>query len=100
MASNFDFNAPTATPVTGSNVANFGKGKKKVDAYLNLYMKGKNGENKKIGALFMYNSSTNQKAVMAWLNEDPTRIEKLMSKLILTYVVDDPDAESDIDFND
>lgn len=57
----------------------------KAQGFLNLYLPGKNGDRKKLGAIPLKDSKPSEKDLLVWLNEDPTRVDKIMAKLIMEY---------------
>lgn len=58
----------------------------KAQGFLNLYLPSKvPGERKKLGAIPLKDSKPSEKDLMVWLNEDPTRVSVILSKLIIEY---------------
>jgi hypothetical protein len=57
----------------------------KAQGFLNLYLPSKNGERRKLGAIPLKESKPNEKALLEWLNEDPSRVLKIMEKLVIEY---------------
>ena len=68
--------APSATPSSDNW---------KAQGFLNLYIPGLNGQRKKLGAIPLKDSKPNEKKLMEWLTEDPTRIAQLLAKLEIEY---------------
>lgn len=57
----------------------------KAQGFLNFYLPSKNGGRKKLGAIPLRESKGNEKALLAWLNEDPSRVALILSKLEIEY---------------
>jgi NAD-specific glutamate dehydrogenase len=57
----------------------------KAQGFLNLYLPGLNGQRKKLGAIPLKDSKTNEKKLLAWLNEDPSRVAQILAKLEIEY---------------
>lgn len=57
----------------------------KAQGFLNLYLPSKNGGRKKLGAIPLKESRTNEKQLLAWLNEDPSRVQHILSKLEIEF---------------
>lgn len=57
----------------------------KASAYLNLYLPGRDGSRKKLGAIPLRAGKPNEKTLMDWLNEDPSRVAAIISKLDIEY---------------
>jgi hypothetical protein len=57
----------------------------KAQGFLNFYLPAKNGGRKKLGAIPLKESKGNEKALLAWLNEDPSRAAQILSKLEIEY---------------
>lgn len=57
----------------------------KAQGFLNFYLPAKNGGRRKLGAIPLKESKTNEKALLAWLNEDPARVAQILSKLEIEY---------------
>ena len=57
----------------------------KAQGFINLYLPSKDGKKRKLGAIALKESKTNEKALLDWLNENPEHVAKLASKLIVEY---------------
>jgi len=58
----------------------------KAQGFLNLYLPSKvPGERKKLGAIPLRDTKPNEKDLMAWLNEDPSRVKVILEKLVIEY---------------
>lgn len=59
----------------------------KAQGFLNLYLPSKDakGGRRKLGAIPLKDSKPAEKALMGWLNEDPTRVSVILSKLVIEY---------------
>jgi hypothetical protein len=57
----------------------------KAQGFLNFYLPSKNGQRRKLGAIPLKETKVNEKQLLAWLNEDPSRVAQILSKLELEY---------------
>lgn len=59
----------------------------KAQGFLNLYLplKDAKGGRRKLGAIPLKDSKPAEKQLMEWLNEDPTRVSVILSKLVIEY---------------
>ena len=58
----------------------------KAQGFLNLYLPSKvAGERKKLGAIALKDAKPNEKELRAWLEEDPSRVAKILEKLVIEY---------------
>ena len=57
----------------------------KAKGFLNFYLPAKNGGRKKLGAIPLKETKANEKMLLAWLNEDPSRVGQILSKLEIEY---------------
>ena len=57
----------------------------KAQGFLNLYLPAKNGQSRKLGAIPLKESKANEKQLLAWLNEDPSRVTQILAKLEIEY---------------
>jgi hypothetical protein len=57
----------------------------KAQGFLNFYLPAKNGGRKKLGAIPLKETKANEKTLLAWLNEDPSRVGQILSKLEIEY---------------
>ena len=75
------FNSSSAAPATPANDS------WKAQGFLNLYLPAKDakGGRRKLGAIPLKDSKPAEKALMEWLNEDPSRVATIASKLVVEY---------------
>lgn len=73
------FNASNASATSQSNDS------WKAQGFLNLYLPSKDGKRKKLGAIPLKESKASEKALLTWLNEDPSRVAAIMAKLEIEY---------------
>lgn len=57
----------------------------KAQGFLNLYLPGKDGSKRKLGAIPLKEAKPAEKALLTWLNEDPSRVAALLSKMEIVY---------------
>ena len=57
----------------------------KAQGFLNLYLPTNNGSRRKLGAIPLKESKVNEKQLLAWLNEDPSRVSQILAKLEIEY---------------
>jgi hypothetical protein len=57
----------------------------KAQGFLNFYLPAKNGQRRKLGAIPLKEAKASEKELLAWLNEDPSRVATILSKLELEY---------------
>lgn len=57
----------------------------KAQGFLNFYLPTQDGGRKKLGAIPLKEAKPNEKTLLAWLNEDPARVQSLMNKLEVEY---------------
>lgn len=57
----------------------------KAQGFLNFYLPAKNGGRKKLGAIPLKVSKANEKQLIDWLNEDPSRVAQILSSLEIEY---------------
>jgi hypothetical protein len=58
----------------------------KAQGFLNFYLPSKQaGQRKKLGAIPLKEAKTREKALLQWLNEDPTRVAQILSKLEIEF---------------
>lgn len=57
----------------------------KAQGFLNFYLPSKTGGRKKLGAIPLKESKTNEKQLLAWLNEDPNRVAQILSRLEIEF---------------
>lgn len=72
-----NFAAATAPAATNDNW--------KAQGFLNFYLPSKTGGRKKLGAIPLKESRTNEKQLLAWLNEDPSRVADILAKLEIEF---------------
>lgn len=75
------FNSNAASPVQAAPTNENWK----AQGFLNFYLPAKNGGRKKLGAIPLKESRNNEKTLLAWLNEDPSRVAKILSSLEIEY---------------
>ena len=71
----------------------------KAQGFLNLYLPSKDGKRKKLGAIPLKESKHSEKALLAWLNEDPSRVSQILSKLEMEFQSATPGDASGFDLN-
>lgn len=71
----------------------------KAQGFLNLYLPSKNGKRSKLGAIALHDSRTSEAEMRAWLEEDPTRVEQILAKLIIEYRSSEPTEGSGFDLS-
>lgn len=57
----------------------------KAQGFLNFYLPAKNGQRRKLGAIPLKESKASEKQLLAWLNEDPSRVTQILAKLEIEY---------------
>ena len=57
----------------------------KAQGFLNLYLPTQNNQRRKLGSIPLKESKESEKQLLAWLNEDPSRVSIILSKLIIEY---------------
>ena len=57
----------------------------KAQGFLNLYLPSKTGQRRKLGAIPLKESRSSEKQLLAWLNEDPSRVAQILAKLEIEY---------------
>lgn len=57
----------------------------KAQGFLNFYLPSQDGKRKKLGAIGLKMSKPNEKSLLEWLNEDPSRAQVILSKLVIEY---------------
>ena len=70
----------------------------KADAFINFSVPRKDGTAKKLGAIALKCDKDEETATLvAWLAEDPTRIEKLISKMVIDFRLAKTDHKGGLD---
>lgn len=70
----------------------------KADAFINFSVPRKDGTSKKLGAIALKCSRDEETAALvAWLSEDPARIEKLISKMVIDFRMAKTDHKGGLD---
>ena len=70
----------------------------KADAFINFSVPRKDGTAKKLGAIALKCDRDEETATLvAWLSEDPTRIEKLVSKVVIDFRLAKTDHQGGLD---
>ena len=77
----FNTNTAAATSNTNTNTD------WKAQGFLNFYLPSKvaGGARKKLGAIPLKESRNNEKQLLDWLNEDPSRVSKILASLQIEY---------------
>lgn len=57
----------------------------KAAGFLNLYLPTKDGGRRKLGAVPLRVSNVNEKALLEWITEDPTRVDIIKAKVVVEY---------------
>ena len=83
------FNTNTAAPAQSST----NNESWKAQGFLNFYLPAKNGQRRKLGAIPLKESKANEKRLLAWLNEDPSRVTQILAKLEIEYQSADSNDE-------
>ena len=93
----FNFNSSAAT----RNTANQSNDSWKAQGFLNLYLPAKDakGGRRKLGAIPLKDSKPAEKQMMEWLNEDPSRVSVIISKLVIEYQAADGGNTSGFDLS-
>ena len=73
------------TAPANNNVRNVGDESWKAQGFLNLYLPSRGGQRRKLGSIPLKESRSSEKELLAWLNEDPTRVGKLLGKLEMEF---------------
>jgi hypothetical protein len=72
----------------------------KAQGFLNLYLPSKEaGKRKKLGAIPLKASKANEKALLEWLNEDPSRAQQILAKLEIEFQSAVPGEASGFDLS-
>ena len=82
MAFNPSAQRAVSPAVTGANTD------WKAQGFLNLYLPDPSGKKIKLGAIPLKESNVrgiNEKKMLAWLNEDPSRVSVILAKLTIEY---------------
>jgi hypothetical protein len=70
----------------------------KADAFINFSVPRKDGTSKKLGAISLKCDRDEETATLvAWLSEDPTRIQKLMEKMVTDFRLAKTDHKGGLD---
>ena len=85
------FNTNTADQT--ASTANVANENWKAQGFLNFYLPAKNGQRRKLGAIPLKESKANEKRLLAWLNEDPSRVTQILAKLEIEYQSADSNDE-------
>lgn len=57
----------------------------KSQGFLNFYLPAKNGTRRKLGFIALKDSKPNEKVLLEWLMEDPSRVATILSKLEIDF---------------
>lgn len=71
----------------------------KAQGFLNLYLPSKDGGRRKLGAIGLKVAKPNEKAMLEWLNEDPSRVAKILEKLVIEYQSAEPSDKNSFDLD-
>ena len=66
----------------------------KADGFLNLYLPNKEGKRTKLGAIPLKSQKPNEKLMLDWLKEDPSRAAKILDALIIEFRSSEPSEGS------
>lgn len=75
----------TSSTAQSTSTANAANENWKAQGFLNFYLPAKNGQRRKLGAIPLKESKVNEKQLLAWLNEDPSRVAQILAKLEIEY---------------
>ena len=62
----------------------------KAHGFLNMFLPSADGTMVKLGAIPLKEAQPSEKTLSEWLAADPTRVEKVLSKLVIKYQVNQP----------
>lgn len=69
----------------------------KAQAFLNLWLPSKNGgKRRKLGAIPLRAAKDDERLMLEWLTEDPTRVAAIMSKLTMDFQLVGSDVGFDL----
>ena len=85
--------APTAAANTTADTS------WKADGFLNLYLPTKGGGRRKLGTIALKKSRTSEAELLAWLEEDPSRVAKVLDSLIIDFQTAEPKEGSSFDLS-
>ena len=83
----------TSSATQTTSTANAANENWKAQGFLNFYLPAKNGQRRKLGAIPLKESKANEKRLLAWLNEDPSRVTQILAKLEIEYQSADSNDE-------
>ena len=83
----------TSSAAQTNSTANAANENWKAQGFLNFYLPAKNGQRRKLGAIPLKESKANEKRLLAWLNEDPSRVTQILAKLEIEYQSADSNDE-------
>jgi hypothetical protein len=69
----------------------------KAAGFLNLYLPNMDGKRTKLGAIPLKEGKPNEKLMLDWLKEDPSRVQIILSKLEIEYRSSEPTEGSKFD---
>lgn len=69
----------------------------KADGFINLFLPRKDGGIRKLGFIALKKSNPEEAKLLAWLEEDPSRIKIVLEKMSATYHSSTPDEGSGFD---
>jgi hypothetical protein len=72
----------------------------KAQGFLNLYLPNKDGKRTKLGAIPLKEGKPNEAKMLAWLKEDPARVQVILSKLEIEFRSSEPTEGSSFNLDD
>lgn len=57
----------------------------KAQGFINLYLPSENGGRKKLGAIPLKMAKKNERQLLEWLMEDPTRVNRIASQIQMDF---------------
>ena len=69
----------------------------KAQGFLNLYLPSKSGGRRKLGAIPLKEANFHEAKLLTWLNEDPSRAEKILEALEIEYRSAEPTEAAGFD---
>ena len=87
----------TSSAAQTTSTANAANENWKAQGFLNFYLPAKNGQRRKLGAIPLKESKANEKQLLAWLNEDPSRVSQILAKLEIEFQSAAPNDEHAFD---
>lgn len=92
------FNTNTAANTNQANGNGNGRNDAwKAQGFLNLYLPSRSGGRRKLGSIPLKESKASEKELLAWLNEDPSRVTQILAKLEMEYQSAEPQPANGFD---